>query len=202
MKKVLQFLGLSLVLVLAMAVVAGCGQEAAAPEEEEVEVAEVDYDIPENLEAMEMVLAMVTEKAELLAGGEYGDLHEAIVASGGREGEEYAKVQGILKEIMTDTGATYVYTLIKIDDGMTNLIVDASEGEDADDYGAEYPMEPQFELAFAGEPAAAKHTWVDDSYGVQKSAFAPIYNTAGDVIAILGIDYPAPELEAFPELSH
>ncbi len=201
MKNILRFLSLSSVIILSLMLVVGCGQEDTSLEAE-TEIVEVDYDIPLNLEVSEKVKELVAEQVQNLDGGEYGDLHEAIVASGGRDSEEYVAVQNALKKIKSDTGATYVYTLVKIDDGMTHLIVDASEGEDADEYGAEYAMEPQFIEAFAGRPAVAKHTWVDESYGVQKSAFAPIYNSQGDVVAILGIDYPAPELEEFVEIQH
>jgi hypothetical protein len=41
---------------------------------------------------------------------------------------------------------------------------------------------------------------MDDSYGLQKSAFAPIFNSKGEVSFLLGIDYPVPGLEAFEEI--
>ena len=150
----------------------------------------------ENTAVGEKVMAMAARAAENL-NGEGGDLHRAITAAGHRELMEYSQLQGALAAIKEETGATYVYTLIKISDEMTNLIAEASVGDDADDYGTEYEMEPQMAAAFAGEPAYAQHTWTDESYGVQKSAFAPLLDNSGGIVAIVGIDFPAPELEKY-----
>src|SRR5690606_33603100 len=118
-----------------------------------------------------------------------------VVEAGGRDNPEYRKLFKALARIKEETGATYVYTLIKVSDEMTNLIVDASPGEEGDPYGTEYEMEPQMVAAFAGEPAYAAHTWTDESYGVQKSAFAPLRDGNGEIVAVVGVDFPAPELE-------
>lgn len=143
----------------------------------------------------EKVMAIAATGA-LLLDGEMGDLHEQIVADGHRDSQAYKDFMAILQQIRDVNQATYVYTLIKVSDEMTNLIVDAAEGEEADPFGTEYEMEPQFETAFAGTPDYAVHTWDDEEYGTQKSAFAPIHNSQGEVVAILGVDYPAPELSA------
>lgn len=78
-----------------------------------------------------------------------------------------------------------------------SLIAEASVGDKADDYATEYEMAPQMVAAFAGEPAYAEHTWTDASYGVQKSPFAPLLDSSGSIVAILGIDFPATELEKY-----
>lgn len=142
----------------------------------------------------EKVMGMAATGA-LLLNGELGDAHEKIVADGHRDSQEYKDFQAVLKQILEASKATYVYTLIKVDDDMTNLIAEAADEEDADPFGSEYEMEPQFETAFAGEPDHAVHTWDDDDYGTQKSAFAPIYNSKEEIVAILGIDYPIEELQ-------
>ncbi|RST77393.1 hypothetical protein D4T97_002595 [Siminovitchia acidinfaciens] len=142
----------------------------------------------------EKVMGMAATGA-LLLNGELGDAHEKIVADGHRDSEEYKEFQEVLKQILDASKATYVYTLIKVDDDMTNLIAEAADEEDADPFGNEYEMEPQFETAFAGEPDHAVHTWDDEDYGTQKSAFAPIYNSKQEIVAILGIDYPIEELQ-------
>ncbi len=141
----------------------------------------------------EKVMA-IAATASLMLNGELGDLHEQVVADGHRDSEAYQKLYDVLRKVQEINESTYVYTLIKVSDDMTHLIVDAADEEDADEFGAEYEMEPQFEKAFAGEPAYAIHTWEDETYGIQKSAFAPIYNSSGEIVAIIGIDHPAPEL--------
>lgn len=153
----------------------------------------------QNTAVGEKVMEMAADAAGRLAG-EYADLHPVIVAAGDRDLPEHDRLHKRLAALRDELGATYVYTLIKVSDDMTNLIVDAAVGDDADEFGTEYEMEPQMAAAFDGQPAYAQHTWVDESYGVQKSAFAPLFDSQGEIVAILGIDFPAPELEKYPEL--
>jgi len=132
---------------------------------------------------------MAVEIAEALKG-RFGDMHDTIISKGDRDNPEYREFQKVLAGYVEKFGVTYVYTLIKISDDMTNLIVDAAEDEYADDYGTEYEMEPQMESAFAGNPDYAKHIWEDDDFGWQISAFAPLYNSAGKLVALIGVDAP------------
>ena len=142
--------------------------------------------------------ALAVECAALL-DGEGGDQHQAITTAKSRDLDEYKEMYEVMADFMkakNEAGGsiTYIYTFIKASDKMANLIVDTSgEGKESD-YGEEYKMEPQIASAFEGIPAYAKHTWEDKSYGVQKSAVAPIHNSKGEVIAILGIDMAAPDL--------
>lgn len=201
MKKALIFMVLVLALILTMGLVFGCGPDAVDDAPDEEPDADI-YDFPENNEVSAKVLAIVIELADRLneADGYYGDLHDIVVANGNRQGPEHLELWEILYDMRVETGATYVYSFIE-GDGEALIIVDGLEPEDMDPYGYAYPMEPQMEEAFAGTPAVAPHTWMDDyGYGVQKSAFAPVYNSDGEVAFILGVDYPAPELEPFPEI--
>ncbi|HHY90072.1 MAG TPA: hypothetical protein GX503_00255 [Clostridiales bacterium] len=186
--------------LLIMAFAVGCG--APAEENTDEPAAEENNAQADNAAAnQEEMNRLVGEKvmsiaatASLLLNGELGDLHEQVVADGHRNSEAYEKIRDVLRKVQEINNSTYVYTLIKVSDDMTHLIVDAADEEDADEFGTEYEMEPQFEKAFAGEPAYAIHTWEDETYGIQKSAFAPIYNSKGEIVAILGVDHPAPEL--------
>lgn len=79
----------------------------------------------ENTAVGEKVMAMAAQAAESL-NSEGGNPHRAITAAGHRELMEYSQLQGALAAIKEETDATYVYTLIKISDEMTNLIAEAS----------------------------------------------------------------------------
>ncbi len=47
---------------------------------------------------------------------------------------------------------------------------------------------------------ANNDAWMDEyGEGVQKSGFAPIFNSDGEISFLLGIDYPVPELEQYEE---
>lgn len=196
MKKILLFVAVLLVLGL----VVGCAGEPAAPEVDE----EVNYDFPENNEAMAEILAIITELGERLnaEGGYYGDLHDAVVEAGNRQNPEHDELYEIFNGMIYEVGATYLYSFI--DDGGDNnlIIVDGAEPEDMDPFGYEYEKEPWTVEAFeTGQPTVAKATWMDDyGYGLQKSGFAPIFNSEGEISFLLGIDYPVPQLEEFPEI--
>lgn len=199
MKKVVLFV----IVLLLFGFLAGCAQEAV----EEVPDVEPDddiFDFPENNEAMAEILAIITELGERLNAedGYYGDLHDAVVEAGNRQNPEHDELYAIFNEWVYEVGATYLYSFI--DDGGDNnlIIVDGAEPEDMDPYGYAYPKEPWTVEAFeTGQPTVAKATWMDDyGYGLQKSGFAPIFNSEGEISFLLGIDYPVPQLEEFPEI--
>ncbi len=198
------------VLLLVIGLVVGCGQPAPeptpAPEPDETSAEDEGdiHDFPENNEAMANLLALVTAYGEELnaADGYYGDLHDVVVANGNRQGPEHDELYEILHNWMLESGATYLYTFIDGGGDYNLIIVDGAFPEDMDPYGYEYEKEPWTIDAFAtGEPQVSLRTWMDEyGYGLQKSAFAPVFNSAGEISFLLGIDYPVPELEAFPEI--
>jgi hypothetical protein len=202
MKKALLFL----VLFLVLGMVAGCGQPAADPAPDEApEEGDVDiHDFPENNEAMAKLLALVTAYGEELnaADGYYGDLHDVVVANGNRQGPEHDELYEIFHNWMLESGATYLYSFIDGGGDYNLIIVDGAFPEDMDPFGYEYEKEPWTIDAFAtGEPQVSSRTWMDEyGYGLQKSAFAPVFNSAGEISFLLGIDFPVPELEPFEDI--
>ncbi len=205
MKKSLQFLVLLLVLSLSLGMLTGCGGEEPAAEDPPVD--EAAYDFPENNDYMEQVLGLVIELGERLEAmeptpGYYGDLHHKIVENGNRQGPDHLELYELLHEWQNEVGATYMYTFIDGGGDYNLIIVDAAESQDMDPYGYEYEKEPWTIDAFAtGEPQVAKDAWEDGyGYGLQKSAFYPVLDSNGEIAFLLGLDYPVPGLEAFPEI--
>lgn len=141
------------------------------------------------VETGKKAMNMATEIANAIKG-RFGDMHEKIVRDGHRDSAEYEEFHTVLAAYVDKFKVTYIYTLIKINDEMTNLIVDAADDEYADDYGAEYEMEPQMVSAFGGTPDYAKDIWKDDDFGWQISGFAPLYNSQGKIVALIGVDTP------------
>lgn len=199
MKKAL----LLLVLVLALGLVVGCGEDApaddVAPPDDDGELSPMD--IPENVAAMENILAIITELGERLnaEGGHYGDLHDIVVANGNRQGPEHLELWERLWDMRVEVGATYLYTFIDGGGDYNLIIVDALDPQDQDPYGFEYEKEPWTVEAFAtGQPTVGEDAWMDEyGEGLQKSGFAPIFNSDGEISFLLGIDYPVPELEQY-----
>lgn len=145
----------------------------------------------------------------------WGDQYQALVESG--EAREYADYQAMadtLIDIRDESGATYVYVMSPGVDGEPVLEAEATtdqpflltvEGsEDPDPWAEDYGWEVQFTEAWEGTPAAARSAWDDSDEGDASymcwSAFAPITNSEGAIVAILGIDYPCTDvLDKYPE---
>ena len=210
MKKAL----LLLVLFLALGLLVGCGDDAPAddvapPDDDAVDepVEDDEFDpmsIPENVAAMENILAIVTELGERMNAkdGYYGDLHDVVVAQGNRQGPEHLELWELMYDMRVETGSTYVYSFIDGGGNYNEIIVDGLEPEDMDPYGYEYEKEPWTVEAFAtGQPTVAEDAWMDAyGEGLQKSGFAPIFNSDGEISFLLGVDYPVPELEQYEGL--
>jgi hypothetical protein len=111
------------------------------------------------------------------------------------QSEDYLALKATLDGIRTDSGAYYVYMMIPNADNDFLITVDGSE--EPDDFLTNYGWEVQFTEAMEGEPATARSGW-DDDVPVW-SGFAPVYNSNGEVIGILGVDFPSPEIEDYPE---
>lgn len=145
--------------------------------------------------------------------GAWADRYVALLDSGeARDYEGYDALKTELDTIREECGATYVYVLTPAakdgktpdpagdygKDGIFLITVDGSD--DPDDWCLDYGWEIQFTEAWEGTPAAARSAWDDGDNTYCWSAFAPIYDSEGTVVAILGIDYPCDEvIAAHPE---
>lgn len=142
----------------------------------------------------------------------WADQYVALIESG--EARDFADFDGMkaeLDNIREEAGATYVYALSPAgEDGEPALTSEDTNGqpfvitvdgsEDPDDWAAEYDWEIQFTEAWEGTPAAARSAWDDEEDTQCWSAFAPVYDSEGNVVCILGIDFPCTELIAnYPE---
>ncbi len=194
MKKNSRWFVIFLAVSLILATFAGCGgQEPAEPEQEGSET-------PAEVQA---VMDKVTDLAVGYAAqldGEFGDQHVALMDSGiARDFEGYDAMKATLDGFREECGAYYVYCLIDVDpeDGFFDITVDGSV--EPDDWLNQYETEAQFVAAMEGTPTPAPSAWDNDVDDPVWSSFAPIHDSKGNVVAILGIDYPAPEILDFPE---
>jgi len=204
MKRKLMLLSFFVALIL----IYGCAADQADEDREEAEsptrVFAEPLAIPENVAAMDHILAVITELGERLnaEGGYYGDLHDVIVANGNRQGPEHLELWEMLYEMRIETGATYLYSLIDGGGAFNQVIVDSLDPEDMDPYGYKYEKEFATVEAFKkAKPFVALDAWMDEyGEGLHKSGFAPIFNSKGEIAFLLGIDYHVPELKPFEEL--
>jgi len=109
--------------------------------------------------------------------------------------ELYIEIQQILANIVDDSEVKYLYTLSE-ENHVIIYGVDPTEGEDHSDFGSEY--EGSYEesgAVFEGEKLADDYISEDDGE-VLITALAPIYDQSGNIIAAVGCDYDASDIQA------
>ena len=190
MKKILVIL-LTLILVFTFA---ACGGENSPAGD--VGVPEMPADL---VAFIDEELAAVEAIGEALSlSGVWGDKHAELMTAVGGQGSDnplYTELRSVLNEHRIASGAYYVYAMIPGENNDYLITVDGSE--DPDVFLTPYEWEIQFEEAWAGYVAAARSGW-DDDVPIW-SCFAPVKNSAGDIVCIIGIDIPCEILNDYPE---
>lgn len=101
------------------------------------------------------------------------------------EDPEYEEISGILKKYETCRFIKYIYTL-RLDGDVARFIVDADDESPAD-IGEECELYPSIREAFRGNVSCDEELH-SDRWGTYYSAFAPIYDAEGKVVAVVGCD--------------
>ncbi len=109
----------------------------------------------------------------------------AGIQAGDEGSEDHLEVLEQLQTFLVDEDVAYIYTMRKVDDTV-QFVVDADTEEGAA-IGEEYETYDKIDEAFAGE-ASMDDEVTTDEWGSFYSAFAPITNEAGEVVAIVGVD--------------
>lgn len=151
------------------------------------------------------VRSRVQKIAETAAAGIDGDKHEELVNPEQEGSELYQSIQNPLKEIVKiNSEVQSIYTLRKTETPfLLKFVVDSEETEDVNSNGE---IDPEEEKAHLGEeydsapypeltdgfsrPAADKEVTCD-KWGCWVSGYAPIINSAGKKVALLGVDVSA-----------
>lgn len=159
--------------------------------------------VPDEIQAVKDKVIKIASDGAVSLSGDWGDQHAAMMAAGeARAYKDFASMKAALDKIRIDSGARYVYALIpETADNPKNFLITVDGSAEPDEWKAPYETEIQFIEAMAGTPAAARSAWGDGEEGADPcwSAFAPIQDSKGNIVAILGVDFPAPEIEKFPE---
>ena len=140
----------------------------------------------------EKALSIASNCAKQLDGA-WGDKHAAMIESKkGAEFADYESMRAVLSKLLAGSGAVYMYALYPsgaVDSAPFFITVDGSE--EPDEYGTANDWETGFAAAWKGVPTAADEAEEDDDAGLLLSAYAPVHDSKGNVVAILGVDYPA-----------
>ncbi|MGE5627734.1 MAG: methyl-accepting chemotaxis protein [Solirubrobacterales bacterium] len=115
-----------------------------------------------------------------------GDKISAIITENNMDSTDFKEMYDSMIRFKADKNVRYLYTFSEIDDKNVAYIVDASV-EDACPIGETYPIDEDMKKAFNGEVVSTNKV-VTDEYGSFISAYAPIKDSSGKVVAIVGAD--------------
>ncbi|MDR0569873.1 MAG: hypothetical protein LBG71_01435 [Clostridiales Family XIII bacterium] len=128
--------------------------------------------------------------------GKWGEWHKEMIASGMGEGfQDYAKNISFLRELIRQSRALNVFVIYRDGNGSSDVSVCIDEARAAPDIAGVAAVE----AAWGGKAAAEPNPW---DYSHDKpvwTAYAPIYDKEGAVVAVLGVDYPVPIIRSYPE---
>ena len=125
-------------------------------------------------------MAMAESAANTIDGDLIADIWE------GDEGtDNYQVVLKQLQGFLVSDDVEYIYTMRQVD-GVVQFVVDADTEEGAA-IGEEYETYDKIDIALAGE-ASMDDEVTTDEWGSFYSAFAPIFDEEGNVVAIVGVD--------------
>ena len=123
-----------------------------------------------------------------------GDAHSGL-KPGDEETETYAQLLRKLRRYKEISGLTYLYTITRIDEKKSQFVLDTDESKDQAKIGKEYDNEPEMLRAFKGEVCSTENPMTDE-WGTFYTGFAPIRNSAGEIVGIVGADLAAADVEA------
>lgn len=115
-----------------------------------------------------------------------GDKLKAVISKNSMDSPEFKEIFDSMIRFKADKNVRYLYTFVKADDNNVSYVVDASI-EDACALGEKYPLDEDMKKAFNGDLVSTNKI-VTDEYGTFLSAYAPIKDSSGNIVAIVGAD--------------
>lgn len=122
-----------------------------------------------------------------------GDKLEKVIKDNSKDSLEYEEILSSMSSAKSKSVARNFYTLLKADDTKGKFLVDVSV--EASDFMDEYKLSSDMNKAFNGVVIVSKKSYTDE-YGTYISAYAPIKNSQGKVIAITGVDVDSSMFES------
>jgi methyl-accepting chemotaxis protein len=142
--------------------------------------------IKQQLEDVRQEVSRLATSVALLIDG---DDHQKLQTEKAELSREYIDNRDKMLAFLRQAEVADVYTAIEKGDDKISIIIDATE-EDATSIGYEYDYLPAMKTAFSGT-ASADEDMITDEYGTFLSGYAPVKNSEGKVVAIVGIDIDA-----------
>lgn len=133
---------------------------------------------------------MPRNSAKIAAERIDGDILGQIKA-GDEETENYKEILSQLQDFLCGDDIKYIYTM-RMNGDRLEFIVDADTEEGAA-IGEEYEIYDEIAEAFDGN-ATVDSEMTSDEWGDFYSAFAPVYNSSGEIAGIVGVDCSATDI--------
>ncbi|MGI6751905.1 MAG: hypothetical protein ACOX4U_04705 [Anaerovoracaceae bacterium] len=189
--------GICLSLLIILAIFSGCQMPGGDLEEQEI--TPTISQIPEDVQTIMDSSIELAANYALDLDREYADKYKILIDSGlGKEHTEYGDLKSTLDQFRNESGAHRVYLLTNTDPEDCSFVLTIESSDNPRDWMTKYMPENEQLAAWGGMPAASMSAWEDDGVLVW-SAFAPVHTSDDEVIAILGIDYPAPIISEYPQ---
>ena len=139
----------------------------------------------------EQLLTLATTTALMIDG----DQHAALRTPDQMDAPTYKAIKALLIKVRranAEHHVRYLYTMRRTDKpGFFRFVVDSDEGADGAKLGDEYDARALPELLNAYDGPVAEQDFTRDKWGLALSAYAPIYDSAGLPVAIVGADAEA-----------
>jgi hypothetical protein len=127
-----------------------------------------------------------------------GDSFEALAKSLDENDPYYQKTQAELLALKNTTSCFYLYTMVQVEGALFRYIIDGSTTPDDEEYfsplGHEEDIKkyskPVLQAIRSGEIQTGSIDYVPE-WGWSISTFAPIRNSSGDVVGVVGCDFEA-----------
>jgi methyl-accepting chemotaxis protein len=117
-----------------------------------------------------------------------GNKLKQIIKDGTKNSTNYQEVLNSMSMAKAKSTVRNFYTLMRVDNKTAKFLVDVSV--EASEFLTEYEMSSDIEEAFSGKMVVSKNSYTDD-YGTFISAYAPIKDSSGQVVAVAAVDLDA-----------
>ena len=152
-------------------------------------------------------ISYTTLKSRLTSISQQETLEFAITSAASIDGDVFAKaiedgpdskafdtVHRQLSNFLKADTVSFIYTMTYLDDENFQFVVDA-DPEDPADFGESYEAEAEMTKAYQGD-ATVNPTPTTDEWGTVYSAYAPICDSTGKVVGIVGVDCNASMIQS------
>lgn len=103
--------------------------------------------------------------------------------------DSYIKMREDLEYIRKISGAKYIYTMRKTDNGKFMYVVDGSSIEDISHLGDTEESVPSYEKVWSGEAYTDDKIHHEKEWGALISSYYPLKDSQGTVVGFVGVDY-------------